>query len=594
MFSIRRRLATIALLIICLSRVVSAASVVFLEAGTASTYGTQFYSVTGTVTSDGTTFRANSRSLKVTSANAIARAQSTLADAGRRIDFWVLRDVLTTDEGFFLACSNNNDGVSVGACSLGTTLFSLETSSIGTISLKINGTVFSTFAALTVNRWARIAISYVITTTTNFTIKVWVYDNDGTTLLGSVTKTNADKTLSGTGTLMAGFINITSTTATYFSDLYIDDGTTLDDVGNVRVTPKTPAANNTNNFDTQVGSSANRWDDVNERALSEAKGWSHTAATNVQENYTLQTVSQGDIDITGATLLGRTAWIWAKRGALGTQITFRTAHSANANTVNITTPAVNDIILCFAFNNATTTIPTLPAGYTSISTSTTTGAAERIGYKLSAGSETNSGVWTNGTNIACNIYRGIDTTTPIGNHTPTAGNSAILTYGAITYAVSDGSSLGTGFGGAKSATAGMNGTTAALTTNRTNQTTINGLDTTSGGTALASSTLTVTTSGRWLTETVELRSSPETLAPKLMDNGTETAVTLTTSSALFSVVSTSASYPSNVAGIGMRSTATTADTFFYEGGTMIAYIPAVGGGAACTPTLMLLGVGRCG
>lgn len=60
--------------------------------------------------------------------------------------------------------------------------------------------------------------------------------------------------------------------------------------------------------------------------------------------------------------------------------------------------------------------------------------------------------------------------------------------------------------------------------------------------------------------------------PKIMDNGTETGITLTTSPALYTVTTTSASYPSNAAGIGMRSAATAAGTFLYECGTVIAYM----------------------
>jgi len=63
--------------------------------------------------------------------------------------------------------------------------------------------------------------------------------------------------------------------------------------------------------------------------------------------------------------------------------------------------------------------------------------------------------------------------------------------------------------------------------------------------------------------------------PKLMLNGTEYSKTLTTANAMYTEHITSASYPSNAAGIGMRSSGTTADTFFYEGGVLVAYTPAV-------------------
>ena len=65
--------------------------------------------------------------------------------------------------------------------------------------------------------------------------------------------------------------------------------------------------------------------------------------------------------------------------------------------------------------------------------------------------------------------------------------------------------------------------------------------------------------------------------PKIMVNGTETSLVLTTSNALYTKLYDSASYPTNAAAIGMRSSGTTADTFMYECGMLVAYIPAAEG-----------------
>ena len=59
--------------------------------------------------------------------------------------------------------------------------------------------------------------------------------------------------------------------------------------------------------------------------------------------------------------------------------------------------------------------------------------------------------------------------------------------------------------------------------------------------------------------------------PKIMVNGTEYSVTLSTSNALYTKCVDSASYPSNAAAIGMRSSGTTADTYLYECGMLVAY-----------------------
>jgi hypothetical protein len=70
-----------------------------------------------------------------------------------------------------------------------------------------------------------------------------------------------------------------------------------------------------------------------------------------------------------------------------------------------------------------------------------------------------------------------------------------------------------------------------------------------------------------------------------MDNGTESAITLTGTPALYTKITDSATYPTNAAGIGMRSTGAAVDTFLYEAGTLIAYKPGAGAvSAAITGT----------
>ena len=69
--------------------------------------------------------------------------------------------------------------------------------------------------------------------------------------------------------------------------------------------------------------------------------------------------------------------------------------------------------------------------------------------------------------------------------------------------------------------------------------------------------------------------------PGITDNGPTTAITLTTASKLYTVLTDSASYPSDVSGIGMRSAGVAADaTDLFECGTLIAYIPGAGLSAA--------------
>lgn len=185
------------------------------------------------------------------------------------------------------------------------------------------------------------------------------------------------------------------------------------------------------------------------------------------------------------------------------------AVSANATNVAITSTSNGDTIIVFAYNNASTTIPSLPGGFTNLSTNSATGNACRIGYKVSTGGDTTSGTWTNASNVACHVYSGCNTTTPFLNTTTGAGNGSTLTFTGFAMTNTDGSDWIAGFGGAKACTAGINGNTTNLV-NRTNQTIITGKDSGSGETSWSSETLSVTGSGRWLTMTVEIQRGAQT------------------------------------------------------------------------------------
>lgn len=92
-----------------------------------------------------------------------------------------------------------------------------------------------------------------------------------------------------------------------------------------------PNTVNNNTFDTTGGTEA-----VNERAISETN-YKQDATSNspgATQDYTLQTASGGDVDISGNTLVARNAWVWAKRGNGSTTVT--AAIIDNGGTINIT------------------------------------------------------------------------------------------------------------------------------------------------------------------------------------------------------------------------------------------------------------------
>lgn len=181
------------------------------------------------------------------------------------------------------------------------------------------------------------------------------------------------------------------------------------------------------------------------------------------------------------------------------------AVSANAASATLSSTSANDLIIVYAYNTNNTTIPSLPAGYTSLGTQAPGGSANasRIGYKVASAGETTTGTWTNATQVACLVYSGAHSSAPVLG-TPTAGNSALLSYAGKT--TSSSRNWVAGFGAGKAVTAGMNGNITSMT-NRTNQTKINGLDTGAGVGSTSTDTLSVTTSGRWLTDIVEIVSN---------------------------------------------------------------------------------------
>lgn len=164
---------------------------------------------------------------------------------------------------------------------------------------------------LNTGRWYRISVAYTITSTTVNELRVYV---DGALFL-SVTNAALDQV--GTSYLSIGGGNDIDWDYR-LSDFYIDDDSSLADPGNIWVTAKRPFANNTNQFTTQIGSSGSGYGSghapqVNERPEDTSDGWSIiNVGSSAEESYQIESASTGDINITGATILGYAGWIIAK------------------------------------------------------------------------------------------------------------------------------------------------------------------------------------------------------------------------------------------------------------------------------------------
>ena len=281
----------------------------FMEPGTDATFGLQFLTTTtGTVASDSTQFQTGLRSLKFTSSAGGAVAEfnkgAIVQDAGARVSFYIRFTNLPTGNLDIFLTTTAGDGPNC---------FGLRVTSGGvlqftdgvTTQLGTNGSTLSTAT------WYRLCVSYTITSTTVFSLRLY---KDAAS---DISVTNSG-TLNSTGSadVDMGWMSasVGNSLILNIDDIYVDNSAALTDTGNVKVTAKLPAANNVNAFNTVIGANpANRWTNVNERALSETNGWGDNAASTQLENYGLQGASAGDVDISAATIVARTAWIWAKQ-----------------------------------------------------------------------------------------------------------------------------------------------------------------------------------------------------------------------------------------------------------------------------------------
>jgi hypothetical protein len=522
------------------------------------------------------------------------RLDSLLADAGRRIS-----------AGYYIAnaVTGANARILFNVNGTGNLLcFRLGLESTGALTI-FNGTTqkSSSASVVSIGSYCRVSLAYVITSTTNYTIKVFV---NGTLVL---TVTNADFSLPRVGT-DAGQFQISAAAnsgqTNFLDDFYIDDGTTLDDPGagsDLRVTRKAPNANGTNNaFDTAVGSVTNRWDAVNEVPVAIGKGWKQAGSSQVIEAYGIQSASQGDVDITGgATILGHKAWIYAKGQDVTTGIPKTTAiNNAKATGTTlalgpVTVAAGDIIVVCFG-DQVAGTAPTIGDDiggntWTPLSGPTTNTARLSKWYcivtnggsmtvTVTFGSSANAragalGVWDSSifgaSPLDANVTNANDSTSPYD--CPLSGtlaqtdeivlgfcsraSNAALSAGALETGIIEAHSSGSGGAGAN-VSVGLTYRKVTITTSIQPQMT---------GTSVAG-----------VVGTASFKITPISAGtPQLVDNGSDVAITLTSTPTLYSNHTTSATYPSNGNTTGMKSSGTAMDTYLYECGIQVAYIPGV-------------------
>ncbi len=569
------------------------------------TYGLEAYSSTaGTVTVESTVIRANhGRSIKCNTSNPAVGANvfrsGVLADAGRRISFYFR---------FTTAPSAAAAIATLFAAGGANGIIGIRLTTANKLALYNNATTLYATGTqiLSVDTWYRVTLSYTITSASSNHFKVWI-DGAVTPDIDLTDVTSLDFT--GSDTLRLGIgVGAGTDHIAYYSDVYVDDGTDLADPGNINLTGKLPSGVNANNFDTTGGNGA-----VNERPISETNYKEQASSSSVQQNYTLQTAAEGDFDLTGATIVAYTTWLWSKRGAI-TPCTHRESAAGNG-----TNPSTSDTITIPAgtatgdslFVGVTSRDHTSGSAYPTVTDDDSGGNTWTMISESPDGSRRATLWWKRATagtasktitvagcigSMTCgvSVFQNASTSnTPYTNISAEDNASGNETHASITpdYAGSTLCFSVSNYNNDNAVTNVAGATIGSYTQRYEKQSTggsdcantiwsVDGTDTAPAATGAVtwSQTNGVTTTFSWA-----VRPEDTVGSPKIMSNGVETAITLSTASALYTLITDSASYPSNVAGVGETSTGSVADTFLYDCGIVIAYIPAAGAAAAFQP-----------
>jgi hypothetical protein len=114
-----------------------------------------------------------------------------------------------------------------------------------------------------------------------------------------------------------------------------------------------------------------------------------------------------------------------------------TSGGADADSAAISGVQENDLVVVFAHNNSTSTIPSVPTNWLSAGTVQATGAgtdcALRVGYRfVPSGGLTSTDTWSNASRILYAVLRGANLADPIGNISLTNDVGTFVRYPALT------------------------------------------------------------------------------------------------------------------------------------------------------------------
>lgn len=301
--------------------------------GTTGDSQASFWTKTGTVTYDTTIKKSGAGSWKADAGAGNADANlhtgtGVMADAGRRVSAWM----------YFTSVSGSVPVIHVVTTGF-SAVFDIVFSS-SKLQIKSGSTTKTGSTTVTTSAWHRVSVSYVITSTSNYTIKLWLDGN----LEATMTASDGNLATTGSSILYFGCVGagFGASQQCYFQHTYVDDSTALTDVGDIRVTAKRPNANGSSNqFTTQIGSGGSGYGtghspQVNERPASTTNGWQAPTTSGVKtEGYALESSSTGDVDISGTTQVAYLGWLIANTTGSGGAPTNHILLNGNSTTITL-------------------------------------------------------------------------------------------------------------------------------------------------------------------------------------------------------------------------------------------------------------------
>lgn len=204
-------------------------------------------------------------------------------------------------------------------------------------------------------------------------------------------------------------------------------------------------------------------------------------------------------------------------------VSFIGAQGNAGTTVTIPAHQVGDLILIFAYRDASNTAPTTPAAGGTVPTWVLIGSdgantnSTNFRYAVATATNTTSGTWTNATELLCLVYRGASIGAAAGTG---ANNTTTINYPALTLNRTNNTSWVVGVAGHKTAT-NVDLAPGAMVNRVSTGTEAAGHDTNATVTTWASTNVTVNASSAYRSWVVELRDK------SLVDNATVGTFTLT-------------------------------------------------------------------